>query len=73
MTNIAFVSHWPPASEIDMLLITNVLELGLVAARGRNLASRQHAVFERPTLIHTYHAVPMLFPCSHPATTLPWP
>jgi hypothetical protein len=24
-------------------------------------------------LIHTYHAVPMLFPCRHPATTLPWP
>jgi hypothetical protein len=39
-----FVSHWPPASEIGMLLITNFLELGVVAARGRNQASRQHAV-----------------------------
>jgi hypothetical protein len=38
------VSHWPPASEIGMLLITNCLELGVVAARGRKLASRQHAV-----------------------------
>jgi hypothetical protein len=30
-----------------MLLITNFLELGTVAARGRKLASRQHAVSER--------------------------
>jgi isochorismate hydrolase len=26
-----FVSHWPPASEIGMLLITNFLELRVVA------------------------------------------
>jgi hypothetical protein len=39
-----FVSHWPPASEIVMLLLTNFLELGVVAARGRKLESRQHAV-----------------------------
>jgi hypothetical protein len=46
-----FVSHWPPASEIVMLLITNFLELGVVAARGRKLASRQHAV----TLPRSFH------------------
>jgi hypothetical protein len=39
-----FVSHWPPASEIGMLLITKFLELRAVAPRGRKLASRQHAV-----------------------------
>jgi hypothetical protein len=68
-----FVSHWPPASEIGMLLITNFMELRVVAARGRKLASRQHTVSERPMLIHTYHAVPMLFPCRNPAATLPRP
>jgi hypothetical protein len=52
-----FVSHWPPTSEIGMLLITNFLELGMVAARGRKLASRHHAVSERPMLIHAYPAV----------------
>jgi hypothetical protein len=56
------VSHWPPASEIGMLLIVNFLEMGVVAARGRKVASRQHAVSERPMLIHTY-AVPMPSPC----------
>jgi hypothetical protein len=68
-----FASHWPPASEIGMHLITNFLELRVVAARGRNLASRQPAVSERPMLIHTYHAVPMLLPCRHPAVTWPRP
>jgi hypothetical protein len=58
-----FVSHWPPASEIGVLLITNFLEVGVVAAIGRKLASRQHAVSERLMLIHTYHAVPMPSPC----------
>jgi hypothetical protein len=67
-----FVSHWPPASEIGMLIMTNFPELRVVAATGRKLASRQHAVSERPMLIHTYHAVPMLFPCRHPAATMPW-
>jgi hypothetical protein len=66
-----FVSHWPPASEIGMLVITNLLELRVVARRRRTLADRQHAVSGRPMLIHTYHAVPMLFPCRHPAATLP--
>jgi hypothetical protein len=39
-----FVSHWPPASEIGMLLITNFLELGVVAEISRTLADRQHAI-----------------------------
>jgi hypothetical protein len=39
-----FVSHWPPASAIGMLLITNFLELGMVAGISRTLADRQHAV-----------------------------
>jgi hypothetical protein len=68
-----FVSHWSPASEIGMLLITNLLELRVVAGRRRMLAGRQHAVSGRPMLIHTYHAVPMLIPCRHPAATLPRP
>jgi hypothetical protein len=42
-----FVSHWPPASELGMLLVTHFLELGMVAARGRKLASHQHAVSYR--------------------------
>jgi hypothetical protein len=65
-----FVSHWPPASEIGMLLITNFLELRVVAARGRKLASCQHVVSERPMLIHTYHAVPMTSRCRDPAVAL---
>jgi hypothetical protein len=28
------------------------------------------AVFGRPMLIHTYHAVPMLIPCHHPVVGL---
>jgi hypothetical protein len=65
-----FVSHWPPESEIGILLITNFLELRVVAGRRRTLAGRQHAVSGRPMLIHTYHAVPMPSPCRDPATTL---
>jgi hypothetical protein len=68
-----FVSHWPPASEIGMLLITNFLELRVVAGISRNLAGRQHAVVGQPILIHIYHGVPMLFPCRHPAANLPRP
>jgi hypothetical protein len=52
-----------------MLLITNYLVLRVVAG-SRTLAGRQHAVSGRPMLIHTYYAVPMLFPCRHPATAL---
>jgi hypothetical protein len=38
------VSHWPTASEICMLLITNFMELGVLAVISRTLADRQHAV-----------------------------
>jgi hypothetical protein len=65
-----FVSHWPSALEIGMLLITNFLELHGVAGRSRTLAGRQHAVFGRPMLIHTYHVVPMPLPCHDPAVAL---
>jgi hypothetical protein len=56
-----------------MLLITNFLELRVVTGRRRKLAGRQHAVCGGSMLIHIYHAVPMLFPCRHPAATLPRP
>jgi hypothetical protein len=58
-----FVSHWPPASEIGVLLITNFLELRVVDGRSRTRAGRPHAVSGRPMLIHTYHAVPLPRPC----------
>jgi hypothetical protein len=55
------VSRWPLQSEIGMLLMTNFLELGVVAARGHKLASREHAVN-------------MLSPCRRdPTMNLPWP
>jgi hypothetical protein len=57
------VSHWPPASEIGMLLITNFVELCMVARRSQTRAGCPHAVSGWPMLIHTYHAVPMLVPC----------
>jgi hypothetical protein len=38
-----FVSHWPPASEIGMLLITTFLELRVVAGRSRMWAGHPHA------------------------------
>jgi hypothetical protein len=41
-----------------MLLVTNFLELRVVAERRRKLAGRQHAV-------------PTLFACRHPVATLP--
>jgi hypothetical protein len=66
-----FVSHWLPASEIGMLLVTNILEFRVVAGISWKLAGRQHAVSGRPMLIHTYHAVP--FPCCSHAVTLPRP
>jgi hypothetical protein len=65
-----FVSHWPPASEIGMLLITHFLEIHMVAGRRRTLAGSQHAISVRPMLIHTYHAIPMLSPCQAPAVAL---
>jgi hypothetical protein len=39
-----FVSHWPPASEIGMLLITNILELRVVGGISRTLTGRQYPV-----------------------------
>jgi hypothetical protein len=64
------VSHWPPASEIGMLVITTFLELRVVAGRSRTRTGRPHAVSRRPMLIHTYHAVPMPLPCRDPAVAL---
>ena len=54
------VSHWPPAFEIDMLMITFV-ELRVVAERTRTPAGRPQAVCRRPMLIHTSRAAPL--PC----------
>jgi hypothetical protein len=58
-----FVSHWPPAFEIGMLLITTFLELRVVARRSRTRTGRPHSVSGRPMLIDTYHAVPLARPC----------
>jgi hypothetical protein len=57
------------ASEIGMLLVTNFVELRVVAGGSRTRAGRPHAVSGRPMLIHTYHAVPMPLPCR----AVPWP
>jgi len=38
------VSHWPPASEIGMLLITTFVELHVVAGRSRLGAGRPEVV-----------------------------
>ena len=63
------VSHWPPASEISMLLITNFVELRMVAGRTLKLAGCPQAVSRRPMLIHTCNVLPMLRPCR----AVPWP
>jgi hypothetical protein len=68
-----FVSHWPPASKIGMLMMINFLELRVVAGIRRTLAGGQHAVSGRPMLVHTYHALSMLLPFRHPVATLPRP
>jgi hypothetical protein len=65
-----FVSHLPPAFEIGTLLVTNFLELRVIAGRRRTLVDCQHIVSGRSMLIHTHHAVPMLSPCRHPAVAL---
>jgi hypothetical protein len=44
-----------------MSLITTFVELRVVAGRSRTRAGRPHAVFGRPLLIHTCHAMPC--PC----------
>jgi hypothetical protein len=45
-----------------MLLITNFVELRVVAGRSRTRAGRSHAVSGRPMLIHKCNAMPMLRP-----------
>jgi hypothetical protein len=42
------VSHWPPASEIGMLLITTFVELSVVAAWSRTRAGSPQAASRRP-------------------------
>jgi hypothetical protein len=64
------VSHWPPASEIGMLLITTFLELRVVVGTSRTRAGRLHVVSERPMLIYTYHAVPLPRPYRDPVVAL---
>jgi len=46
MTNIVhcLVSHWPPASEIGMLLTTTFVELHVIAGRSRTQAGSPQAV-----------------------------
>jgi len=51
------VSHWPPASEIGMLLLKTFVELRVVAGRRQTRAGSPQAVSRRPMLIHTCHAV----------------
>jgi hypothetical protein len=41
------VSHWPPESEIDMLLITTFVELRVVAGRSRTRVGNPQAVSRR--------------------------
>jgi hypothetical protein len=45
----------PTVKRISMLLVTNFLELRVVARRSRTLAGRPHTVSGRPLLIHTCH------------------
>jgi hypothetical protein len=69
-----FVSHWPRASEIDMLLITNFLELRVIAEISRTLAGRNMPSLEADANLHIpcrSHAVPMLpSSCRDPAMAL---
>jgi len=51
------VSHWPPASEIGMLLVTTFVELCVVPGRSRRRTGSPQAVSRRPILIHSCHAV----------------
>jgi hypothetical protein len=44
-----------------MLVITNFVELCVVAGRSRTRAGRLHAVSGRPILIHTCHVMPRPF------------
>jgi hypothetical protein len=59
-----FVSHWSPASEIGMLLITNFVELRVVAGSSRTLAGNPQAVsrldvlyrgLEKNSMVRAWH------------------
>jgi hypothetical protein len=43
----------------SLLLVTDFVELHVVAGRSRMQACRPHAISGWPMLIHTYHAIPM--------------
>jgi hypothetical protein len=58
-----FVSHWPPASEIGMLMITTFLEFCVVAGR-----SRSGQVAHMPFLIANSHIT-----CRSHAAAMPRP
>jgi len=55
--NKRFISHWPPAYEMGMLLVKTFVELHVVAGRRRKRAGSPRAVSRRPMLIHTCHDV----------------
>jgi hypothetical protein len=57
---LCFVSHWPPASKIGMLLITNFMELGVSAQKAESWQ-----VANMPS-----HAVTLPRSCHYPAVTL---
>jgi hypothetical protein len=72
---MTFVSHWPPACEIGMFLVTTFLELCVVAAWSQTLAGGQHATCclltdDAIVWFTQYQSVPMLFACRHPAATM---
>jgi hypothetical protein len=59
---VSFVNEHVVAGNIrtaSLLLLTNFVELRVVAGRSRMRAGRPHAVSERQMLIHTCHAMPM--------------
>jgi hypothetical protein len=65
-----FVSYWPPASQIGMLLIINFLELRVAAGRRRTLAGRFWTTDANSHIPCRSHAVPMPSPCRDPAVAL---
>jgi len=50
-------------------LLTNFVNVRVVAGRSRMWAGHQQSVERRPTLIHICHVVPVPFPCR----AVPWP
>ena len=72
-----YLSRWSPASEIDMLLITNLPGTPRVAAWSLSLASRQQynissTCCEPATNLPSLDGYTMPSPCYDPATNLPW-